>query len=129
MNTERLTEVIDFLKVNPEEWNQNKWLAENLVMQSNGVNFDGKQHPDECGTAMCIAGWVTKFAVDRGEREMPHLAINAASIAASVLDLDMYQERYLFRHWRTMDEIVEFCNSDGQIPSYDSPEKDHPIPY
>lgn len=67
-NVEALEFVVSVIKENPKLWNQNDWSApiRNYIYNGDGTlarNEDGTVKWNECGTAYCVAGFVTAFDI------------------------------------------------------------------
>lgn len=107
MNTARLQAIIDRIKAEPKCWDQQSY---------------------HCGTAHCIAGhaqidmrgvhWASTapYTLEWAFKTDPHMEGRAW------LELTDDQAAYLFKSWRTLPEIEEFCRNGGLVPfQYNDP--------
>lgn len=145
-NVEALEFVLSVIKENPERWNQNDWSSpiRRYIYNGDGSiarNEDGTVMWNSCGTAYCVAGFVTAFDILDGKDvewkghgsfgtlnsalSIPYSEEEAsfwdrgyerkltcvAEYAAKRLGLNYVEQQWLFAGNRSLEDIEEFLDA------------------
>jgi hypothetical protein len=122
-NLPRIYEVIDFIEKNQSlklQFNQREWAT---------TTYDRKGN--DCGTAMCFAGWTRYYELlqqnPNAKIDLIQVGVNSvATAAAKYLDLTIWEESYLFTtdvgHIHTVNDLrqhVKRMDESWQIEAHE----------
>lgn len=113
MNKELLLKVADAIEQNPTHYDQSCWRADTNFAQIELPDVPYFADPKDCGTYMCVAGWVVALTPPE-ERLATHSFTSAAGAALNMHDKDrrrLFNSRFRPNDGTTVPQVLRsFAN-------------------